>query len=70
MASLAFCDRVSGSGDEKFLITGSWDKVGELLVPVKSVSLTLLSKDHQDLGYGCKPSIMRTGSGRVSHKFP
>jgi hypothetical protein len=27
VTSIAFCDQVRGSGDEKILITGSWDKV-------------------------------------------
>jgi len=31
VTSLAFCDRVPGSGDRNLLITGAWDKV-EFLV--------------------------------------
>jgi len=39
-----FYDKISGSGDEKLLITGSWDKVGYPLVP-----LSLMKRHSSDI---------------------
>ncbi|KXN90506.1 hypothetical protein AN958_04178 [Leucoagaricus sp. SymC.cos] len=47
VATLAFCDKVVGSGDEKILITGSWDKPAS---DVQNQSKTLISSTdaHED----------------------
>jgi hypothetical protein len=44
VTSLVFYDKISGSGDENLLITGSWDKVGYPLVP-----LSLMKRHFSDI---------------------
>jgi hypothetical protein len=39
-----FYDKITGSGDEKLLITGSWDKVGYPLV-----QLSLMKRNFSDI---------------------
>ena len=38
VTSLAFVDRIPGSGKGDLLVTGSWDKVPELLARVRSTT--------------------------------
>lgn len=51
MTCLAFYDRTPNSGDEKLLITGSWEKARDSVYSRSSDANGVLPIDHQNMGY-------------------